>query len=106
MDVNSTSNYLTNSVVAAQRFAGQVMSKMQEGIERKPWGQYKSAYGPVRETVTQAIKDPAKTVAVFVGSSIRLLSAISRNFSIVIYYNIKCLIERSTVILFIAHHTP
>jgi hypothetical protein len=63
MDVNPTSNYLTNSVAAAQRFAGQVMSKMQEGIERKPWGQYKSAYGPVRETVTQAISDPAKTVA-------------------------------------------
>ena len=39
------------------------MSKMQEGIERKPWGQYKSAYGPVRETVTQAISDPAKAVA-------------------------------------------
>jgi len=63
MDVNPTSNYLTNSVAAAQRFAGQVMSKIQEGIERKPWGQYKSAYGPVRETVTQAISDPAKAVA-------------------------------------------
>jgi hypothetical protein len=63
MDVNPTSNYLTNSVAAAQRFAGQVMSKMQEGIERKPWGQYKSAYGPTRETVTQVISDPAKAVA-------------------------------------------
>ena len=55
MNVTPTSNYLTNSVVAAQRFAGQVMSKMQEGIERKPWGQYKSIYGPVREAVKGAV---------------------------------------------------
>jgi len=58
MDVNPTSNYLTNSVAAAQRFAGQVMSKMQEEVKRTDWGQYKSKYGPLRETVKKAIVPP------------------------------------------------
>lgn len=55
MDINPTSNYLTNSVVAAQRFAGQVMSKLHEGLERAPWGQYKSVHGPVRETIRKTV---------------------------------------------------
>lgn len=45
MNPNTTLNYLTNSAQAVQRFAGQVVSKMQEGIERKPWGRYSTKYG-------------------------------------------------------------
>ena len=52
MNPNTTLNHLTNSAQAVQRFAGQVVNKMQEGIERKPWGRYSSAYGSVKEAAT------------------------------------------------------
>ena len=51
MNVNTTLNYLTNSAQAAQRFAGEVFTKLEGAVQRKPWGRYATAYGPVRETV-------------------------------------------------------
>lgn len=51
MNVNTTLNYLTNSAQAAQRFAGEVFTKLEGAVQRKPWGRYATAYGPVREAV-------------------------------------------------------
>lgn len=55
MNPNTNPNYLTNSLQTAQRFAGQVLRKMESGISRKPWGRYATEYGPVRETVKQVV---------------------------------------------------
>jgi len=46
MNVNTNFNYLTNSVALAKQFAKQVATNLRENVERKPWGQYKSGYGP------------------------------------------------------------
>lgn len=56
MNVNTTLNYLTNSAQAVQRFAGEVISNAQAGIQRKPWGKYASDYGPVGGTIRTAVK--------------------------------------------------
>lgn len=61
MNPNTNPNYLTNSVNAVQRFAGQVLGKMHEGIERKPWGRYATSYGSVKEAVQAAVKPPINT---------------------------------------------
>jgi hypothetical protein len=62
VNVNTTLNYLTNSAQAAQRFAGEVFSKAQKNIQRKPWGRYASEYGPVRETIGAAVSQPVGSV--------------------------------------------
>jgi hypothetical protein len=56
MNPNIDTNYLTNSLAKAQQFVKQTVSKMQSGIERKPWGSYQSEYGAVSPVVKQAVK--------------------------------------------------
>jgi len=63
MNVNTDTNYLTNSLVAAKQFAGRVLNRMGQGIERTPWGTYKSNYGAASNVAKQVIKDPATAVA-------------------------------------------
>ena len=57
MNVNLTSNYLTNSVVAAQQFVGQAVAKVQGNIERTPWGYYKSTQDPTSKLVGEQLKN-------------------------------------------------
>ena len=63
MNPNTDTNYLTNSLVAAKQFVKQVVSKMERGVERKPWGRYQSEYGPVSTTISSAGQDPSGVVA-------------------------------------------
>lgn len=63
MNPNTDTNYLTNSLVAAKGFAKKVVEKMQQGVERKPWGRYQSDYGPVAEAAKAAGAQPASVVA-------------------------------------------
>jgi hypothetical protein len=57
MNVNLTSNYLTNSVVAAQQFVGRAVAKVQGNIERTPWGYYKSTQDPTSKLVGEQLKN-------------------------------------------------
>ena len=56
MNPNTNTNYLTNGLQAAQRFAGQVLSAAESGISRKPWGRYATEYGSVGETIKKGIQ--------------------------------------------------
>jgi hypothetical protein len=64
MNPNTNPNYLTNSVSAVQRFAGQVLQKMHEGVERKPWGRYSTSYGSVSQAAQTAAKPPVNTAPI------------------------------------------
>ena len=66
MDVNPTSNYLTNSVVAAQRFAGKVASELRSSIYQSKYG-YGSNEGSVLTSAQNIGKEPAKVAATVVG---------------------------------------
>jgi hypothetical protein len=63
MNPNTDTNYLTNSLVAAKQFAKQVVGKMQQGVERKPWGRYQSDYGATGTNLKTAVQNPSGTVA-------------------------------------------
>ena len=67
MNADSNPNYLTNSVAAAQQFIKLTVSRMQRGIERKPWGQYKSEYGSAAYEIPSIKQDPSAFVAAKIG---------------------------------------
>lgn len=53
MNQNTNTNYLTNSLTAARQFAQNVAANLRGAVERKPWGAYKSWYGPVAQTASE-----------------------------------------------------
>jgi len=64
MNVDTNSNYITNSIAAAKQFAKTTARRLHRNIEPTPWGQYKSAYGPMQVGDIPSIKtDPSAFVA-------------------------------------------
>jgi hypothetical protein len=57
MNPNIDTNYLTNSLSKAQQFAQQAVSRLQTGIERKPWGSYQSNIGATAKVVGEQLKN-------------------------------------------------
>jgi len=66
MNVNTDTNYLTNSLVAAKQFAGNVATALRENLYQSKYG-YGSKGGSVLGNIKNIAVDPAKSVATAVG---------------------------------------
>ena len=69
-------NYLTNGVERVKRFAGEVTTALQAGIDRAPWGQYVSSFGtkyedPLTQTVGKSAYKTAEAAADFLTDKTR-----------------------------------
>lgn len=52
MNINTVSNYLSNSAESVKRFGGDVLRAFQENVQRTPYGTYSSAFGTQYEVAT------------------------------------------------------
>jgi hypothetical protein len=57
MNIDTNTNYLTNSLAKAQEFVKQTVNKLEEGINRTPWGAYTSDLGSIKETVSEQARN-------------------------------------------------
>jgi hypothetical protein len=57
MNIDTNTNYLTNSLAKAQEFAKQAVNRLEEGINRTPWGSYKSELGSIKETISEQARN-------------------------------------------------
>jgi len=64
MNVNTDTNYLTNSLVAAKQFVKKAVSSLQTNIERTPWGSYKSEVGSAANVIGEQLKNVTSAVNV------------------------------------------
>lgn len=66
MNPNTNTNYLTNSLAAAQKFAGNVAASLRENLYQSKYG-YGTKSGSVLGQLKNVITEPAKTAAAALG---------------------------------------